>query len=102
MAVMASFPSPKITKTMQYRKKPVIIEAHQFITNNEPGDVNMNELVEWIMSNGGSASHNGTAILINTLEGTMTANVSDFIIKGVKGEFYPCKPDIFEATYEPV
>ena len=39
---------------------------------------------------------------IKTLEGDMTANVGDYIIKGVKGEFYPCKPDIFEQTYEPV
>ncbi len=39
---------------------------------------------------------------INTLEGTMTANVGDWIIKGVKGEFYPCKPEIFDATYEAV
>ena len=41
-------------------------------------------------------------VFINTLEGTMYAKVGDWIIRGVKGEFYPCKPDIFEATYEPV
>ena len=43
---------------------------------------------------------NGQRILIRTLEGTMHAYVGDWIIKGVKGEFYPCKPDIFDATYE--
>ena len=41
-------------------------------------------------------------ILINTLEGNMKASIGDFIIKGVQGEFYPCKPDIFEKTYEKV
>lgn len=43
---------------------------------------------------------NRFVILIDTLEGTMEANVGDYIIKGIKGEFYPCKPDIFEQTYE--
>lgn len=88
----------------QYRKKPVVIEAKQFTTNNEPGDVTMNEIVNWI--NQGKeimhAWHNGTDIKIQTLEGVMNASVGDFIIKGVNGEFYPCKPDIFEKTYEAV
>jgi hypothetical protein len=66
----------------------------------------MDNIVNWI--NQGKdydalhAWHNGTSIFINTLEGVMTANVSDFIIKGVNGEFYPCKLDIFEKTYEKV
>jgi hypothetical protein len=91
----------------QYRKKPVVIEARRFVTNNEPRPLNMNDLVSWM--NQGSATmvawHNGTDIFIRTLEsgeGTYTATVGDWIIKGVKGEFYPCKPDIFDATYEPV
>jgi len=41
-------------------------------------------------------------IKIHTLEGVMTANIGDYIVKGIKGEFYPCKPDIFAETYEPV
>lgn len=82
-----------------YRKKPVVIEARQFKTNNDPGDKNMNELVAWMF---GAAKHNGTDIYIATLEGQMKAEVGDYIIKGVKGEFYPCKPDIFEKTYEAV
>lgn len=86
----------------QYRKKPVVIEAHQFTTNNEANDNHMNTLVEWIIANGGNAKHNSTDIRIATLEGDMRADVGDWIIKGVKGEFYPCKPDIFEATYEKV
>ena len=48
-----------------------------------------------------AAWHNGTCIFIHTLEGTHRADCGDWIIKGVKGEFYPCKPDVFEATYEP-
>jgi hypothetical protein len=41
-------------------------------------------------------------VLIDTLEGTMTASPGDFVVRGVQGEFYPCKPDIFAATYDPV
>jgi hypothetical protein len=63
----------------------------------------MNELIDWINDgNDFMASHDKTSIYINTLEGEMRADVYDWIIKGVKGECYPCKPDIFEATYEPV
>ena len=87
----------------KYRKKPVVIEAVQFVTNNDDGSC-CAEIVRWI--NGGSdeggARTDNTDIYINTLEGEMRAEVGDYIIKGVKGEFYPCKPDIFEATYEPV
>jgi hypothetical protein len=88
----------------KYRKKPVVIEAMQFTTNNEAGTPTMDAIVNWI--NQGKekpiARHNRTDILIKTLEGTMTATVGDFIIQGVNGEFYPCKPDIFEKTYEVV
>lgn len=52
--------------------------------------------------NSGAADVNGDTILIATLEGTMKASKGDWLIKGVSGEFYPCKPDIFEKTYEPV
>jgi hypothetical protein len=78
-----------------YRKKPVVIEAMVLELNNAI-DVSL-----WC---GGEAHFIGPAIpavFIRTLEGTMRADVGDFIIKGVQGEFYPCKPDIFEATYEP-
>ena len=87
---------------MKYRKKPVVIEAIQFETNNEPDERNMEDICSWILEGGGDAAHDGTDIYIITLEGKMTASVGDFIIKGVKGEFYPCKPDIFEATYDKV
>lgn len=97
----------KESSSMKFRKKPVIVDAMQFVTNNEPGDVNMNAIVTWINrgkdpSKHMPAWHNGTDIHVPTLEGIMTANVKDWIIRGVKGEFYPCKPDIFEQTYEVV
>lgn len=79
-------------------KKPVVIEAVQWT-----GD-NWIEIREWAFSpitDGGNVflySHDRIEIV--TLEGTMYASVGDYIIKGVKGEFYPCKPDIFHATYK--
>lgn len=78
-----------------FRKKPVVIEA---IRLAEPLDVDT--FAEFM----GDAEYeyDEVAVYIVTLEGTMRADVGDWIIKGVKGEFYPCKSDIFEATYEPV
>ena len=92
---------------MRFRKKPVVIEARQFITNNEADSKNINEVVDWVNSHFPTeatppARHDETSIFIKTLEGEMRADCKDWIIKGVKGEFYPCKPDIFEKTYEPV
>lgn len=82
---------------MRYRKKPVVIEAFRFGIDVVPG---------WFWS---QLSGEQLALYrelpscdIKTLEGTMRADRGDFIIQGVKGELYPCKPDIFEATYEPV
>jgi len=76
----------------KYRKKPVIIEALQF-----NGD-NFAECEKFI----GAKNYDNTLNYpnIKTLEGTMQVSVNDFIIKGVAGEFYPCRPDIFEATYD--
>lgn len=80
----------------KFRKKPVEIEAVQF-TATEPNGA---FLREW--SDHQVRYHDGSTCYIDTLEGTMEARVGDWIIKGVKGEFYPCKPDIFAATYEEV
>ncbi|WP_218923747.1 hypothetical protein [Streptomyces sp. rh34] len=84
----------------KFRKKPVEIEAVH-LTNGVAPD----EVASWC--GGRVAAHpeqnyTGGAIVIeiDTLEGTMRAEPGDWIIKGVAGEFYPCKPDIFEATYE--
>lgn len=86
----------------KFRKKPVVIEAFKFETNNQADNENMNQIVLWIVNNRGQGRHDNTDIYIQTLEGEMRAVVGDWIIKGVQGEFYPCKPDIFEKTYEPV
>jgi hypothetical protein len=84
-----------------YRKKPVVIEAYRFVEGTG------RDIAAWC---GGKYKQDvkpsdptdvWSGILIPTLEGTMTASVGDWIIKGVQGEFYPCKPDIFDATYEP-
>ena len=86
---------------MKYRKKPVVIEAMQYNALNS-----RNSVMQWIDANGGKCflvkSINDNSIYIETLEGTMRADLNDYVIKGVNGEFYPCKPDIFEKTYEKV
>lgn len=81
---------------MKYRKKPVVIEAIQYDGTFPLAFLNGDERVRKAVAYGGDA------IEIVTLEGTMTAQIGDWIIRGVKGELYPCKPDIFEATYEDV
>lgn len=80
----------------EYRKKPVIIEAVQFT-----GD-NYDKCLEFTGLEPSDGVINNSDFIIQTLEGVMTASKNDWIIKGIKGEFYPCKPDIFEATYEEV
>jgi hypothetical protein len=81
----------------KYRKKPVVIEAIQFDGSNYA------ECFTFIGSEIESSRNLKDQIIrIHTLEGTMIACKGDFIIRGVKGEFYPCKPDIFESTYEEV
>ncbi len=81
----------------QYRKKPVVIEAEQFTEENKNRAFNFitcNKVADWDLD--------GKPIIrIQTLEGEMIARLGDWIIKGVKGEFYACRSDIFEATYEP-
>ena len=83
----------------KYRKKPVVIDAVQW--DGESGTAN--EFIgEAYGENWEYATAANSAIFIFTLEGKMLCNLGDWIIKVIKGEFYPCKPDIFEATYEPV
>jgi hypothetical protein len=83
----------------KFRKKPVVIEAIRFTGNNCIECLLFMGTPEHIAFN--PELHNTDHPTIHTLEGKMTASPGDWIIKGVKGEFYPCKPDIFEATYEP-
>lgn len=92
---------------MKFRKRPVVIDAVR-VTDDTYAALNALEEsdpdhVKLYMQTVGDAVTNRVAwVEIRTLEGTMRADVGDWIITGVKGERYPCKPDIFEATYEPV
>ncbi len=86
---------------MRFRKKPVVVEAIKFDGQNQERlyDWSNGEIESKIMWLQGKTYHQVT---IETLEGEMVGSKGDWIIKGIKGEFYPCKPDIFEATYEAV
>lgn len=87
----------------KFRKKPVVIEAFKF---DRPWSQDLT-VPAWAVKAAAEGiidfdSEQYGAILIKTLEGTMRATASDWIIRGVNGEIYPCKPDIFEKTYESV
>jgi hypothetical protein len=102
---------------MRFRKKPVEVEAMRIEADNgnrnkdgsEPfPDPNVRSIAKvsgWLLGNGFRDfkvdGDSPFGIAIQTLEGVMVASPGDYIIRGVQGEFYPCKPDIFEATYEP-
>ena len=87
-----------------YRKKPVVIQAIQLTRENfdeveqfvgvESHHRHYNNEVDFVKH------YNPVGLFIPTLEGKMLATIGDYVIKGVKGEFYPCKPDIFKQTYE--
>lgn len=85
---------------MKYRKKPVVIEAFRFGYHAARGW--SNDAVDRQTISVYNAGEKTTYAEIATLEGVMRADYGDYIIRGVKGELYPCKPDIFEATYEKV
>lgn len=91
---------------MKYRKKPVIIEAVQWTGLNFEeiksfvGDSLQYDIVDAAWEVGKGTPY--VNMIIKTLEGNHTCTKGDYIIKGVQGEFYPCKPDIFEETYEEV
>ena len=79
---------------MKYRKKPVVIEAIQL----DESTLSQDEIIRW--SDNKILKGPDGSLIIPTLEGNMRAVSGDFVIRGVKGEYYPCKPDIFYATYE--
>lgn len=83
---------------MKYRKKPVVIEARLLTVDN------LESVEAWCHGavKGIGLPREERIIHIQTLEGEMTANLGDWIIKGIKGEFYPCRADIFAATYDAV
>ena len=79
----------------QYFKKPVAIEAIQLTDDNH------SQIIQWLSSyNVESYTLNSSEFYVKTLEGDMKANIGDYIIKGVKNEFYPCREDIFKMTYD--
>jgi hypothetical protein len=88
----------------KYRKRPIVIEAMQvpaYSQEKKPDSLAWARLLRWIADCRGewlTVDYHG--IEIKTLEGVMLARPGDWIIRGVAGEIYPCKPDIFEATYE--
>lgn len=94
--------------TDKFRKKPVIIEAMQWDGTAEGAG----PIIDWSLESNTTINYccnyidrcpdGGHHLAIPTLEGTMRADSNDWIIKGIQGEFYPCKPDIFDATYEAV
>lgn len=90
---------------MKYRKKPVEVEAIQWIGNASEikkfcGDKCSYSIYDSAWQVGKGVPHE--ELIIHTLEGDMKASRNDYIIKGINGEVYPCKPDIFEKTYEKV
>ena len=108
MIVVKHYFSKGSRKCKKFRKKPVVIEAVQYTGSASPtifiyGLINKidieteeqaNEIISECERNGG--------INISTLEDIMLVSKGDWVIKGVKGEYYPCKPDIFEATYKQI
>ena len=82
----------------KYVKKPIEIEALQYV-----GD-NLAECIEFMENNFDIVRYDSVSetLKINTLEGVMTCSLNDYIIKGIRGEFYPCKLDIFKKTYEEI
>ena len=83
-----------VLQPMKYRKRPVVIEAMQWTGDGAA-------LESWAADDIDADVEDDGSLTIHTLEGRMRADLNDWIIKGIKGEFYPCKPDIFAATYEP-
>ena len=90
-----------------FREKPIVIEARQATGTSE----NFRELRKWLSTHDcrvwPTLTPTGRCLFFrdtegDDIEGDLRANIGDWIIKGVKGEFYPCKPDIFVATYDPM
>jgi hypothetical protein len=93
--------------TTRFRKKPIVIEAIQFTQEMYDLGGSISNAIEGVIcdsveyGNGMKEPPTAYGFSVQTLEGNMKVNIGDWIITGIKGEKYPCKPDIFEATYEP-
>ena len=103
---------------LRFQKRPVEVEAMQWLGAPSPSILpSATRVIDWVLANGGTARYIEAQVetkllgkvvrpampehlAIDTLEGTMRALPGDYIIRGVQGEFYPCKPDIFRATYD--
>lgn len=86
---------------MKYRRVPLVLEAHQLTKDS------VSKIKEWTKQDlpwwaNGYSPTNITGVYLQTLEGTVQATFGDYIVKGIDGEFYPCKPDIFARIYEEV
>ena len=99
----------KSMESKKYIKKPVQVEALQWTGDNKEevrefiSDSLSYSVKDYIdMAESGVSHEDGYFFVIKTLEGNMRANVGDYIIKGVRGEFYPCREDIFNETYEKI
>src|SRR4051812_35101288 len=99
---------PQVRGMTKYRKKPVVIEAFQYVCNDEQKTLSYPRWFIAAVTKGDililapRSAWGMETIEIKTLEGTMSVSEGDYIIKGLKGEIYPCKPDIFEASYDKV
>lgn len=81
---------------MKYRKKPIVIDAIRFTK-----ELKADELHEFMQSADFEVTPNTKYVYINAREGILRAELGDFLVRGIQGEVYPCKDDIFEATYDP-
>ena len=88
----------------KFRKKPIVVEAQQYTGHNgcKLTSWSNGKVIESPVCEPTEDNPTGYYIQVFTLEGVMTGIVGDYIIKGINGEFYPCKPDIFEKTYESI
>lgn len=90
----------------KFRKKPIVIEAVEYAGNGNLHSRYNGQIPNWMwtaLEAGTLHSSNGNdPLIVETLEGPLTISPNDWIIKGITGELYPCKPDIFQATYEEV
>lgn len=85
---------------MKFKKKPIVIEALRFVDDSPDTLCQLSVFMGPVRISYRHSRH--PVILIQTLEGEMKASIGDWIIRGINGEYYPCKPDIFEKTYESI
>jgi hypothetical protein len=96
---MCTYEWKELVRMGMFRKKPVVIEARQITGYTDM--LGLDGIAAWCGGWVTQVDPGPAFLMIPTLEGTMRGDVGDWIIKGVNGEFYPCKPDIFDKTYEP-